>query len=217
MVWRTLNENLRLMDDQYNARTDYRLLVNPPPLQLHTKSFDSFLEKTFRKNILENSAREEPEEGWLLPEDWFSRVNDIIRTLLVVKYLDGVTFTVDEVDLLLKSRGWPSKSKYEAREEGYYAAHLYTSIPVQIPNLNWDTKTTEVSLEIQVTTQVQDVIRQLLHAYYEERRTIPPSEQPAWQWDYKSPEFSTNYLGHVLHYVEGLIVEIREKQETKKP
>lgn len=215
-VWMTLNENLRVIDDQYNVKTDYRLLVNPPPLELRTKSFDSFLKKTFRKNILENDARKEPEEGWLLPENWFSRVNDIIRTLLVVKYLDGVTFAVDEIDLLFQSHEWPSKVKYEARTEGYYAAHLYTSVPVAIPRLDWDTETVNVSLELQITTQVQDVIRQLLHAYYEERKIVAPSEQPSWQWDYRSTEFSTNYLGHVLHYVEGMIVEIREKQEEKK-
>ncbi len=216
-VWLTLNESLRVMDDEYNVKTDYQLLVNQPPLELHTKSFDSFLKKTFRKNILENDARKEPPEGgWLLPKDWFGRVNDIIRTLLVVKYLDGVTFAVDEIDLLFRSCEWPSKVKYEARTEGYYAAHLYTSVPVTIPRMDWDTETVDVSLELQITTQVQDVIRQLLHTHYEERRMVTPAEQPSWQWDYRSTEFSTNYLGHVLHYVEGMIVEIREKQEEEK-
>ena len=28
-------------------------------------------------------------------------------------------------------------------------------------------------------------------------------------------EFAANYLGHVLHYVEGMIMDIREKQEKK--
>ena len=37
-----------------------------------------------------------------------------------------------------------------------------------------------------------------------------------WQWDYKSDEFSANYLGHILHYVEGMIVEIREKQKKEE-
>jgi hypothetical protein len=28
---------------------------------------------------------------------------------------------------------------------------------------------------------------------------------------YKSDEFAINYLGHILHYLEGTIVEIRDK------
>jgi len=31
--------------------------------------------------------------------------------------------------------------------------------------------------------------------------------------DYKSPEFSSNYLGHIIHYVKGMIVEIRDKEK----
>ena len=37
-----------------------------------------------------------------------------------------------------------------------------------------------------------------------------------WQWDYKSDEFTANYLGHILHYVEGRIVELRDKQKEEQ-
>ncbi|MGA8916838.1 MAG: hypothetical protein WB474_12690 [Nitrososphaeraceae archaeon] len=33
-----------------------------------------------------------------------------------------------------------------------------------------------------------------------------------WKWNYKSDLFSSSYLGHILHYVEGLILEVRHKQ-----
>ncbi|MGA8485346.1 MAG: hypothetical protein WB706_13230 [Nitrososphaeraceae archaeon] len=33
-----------------------------------------------------------------------------------------------------------------------------------------------------------------------------------WKWNYKSDLFSSSYLGHILHYVEGLILEVRDKQ-----
>jgi hypothetical protein len=55
----------------------------------------------------------------------------------------------------------------------------------------------------------------LLHKYYEDKRKGIREEDIKWQWDYKSDELATNYLGHILHYVEGMIMEIREKQTEK--
>ena len=217
-AWEALNGNLVTMNQAYWVKTGYPLLVEQNGLQLLRKSFDSFLVKTFRKNILENSKwPDPPPSGWLLPENWFSRINDIVRTLLVVKYFDGVTFAADEIVRLFESNQRTCEAHLEARTEGYYAAHLYALFPVSIPRLDWDTQSVIVSLELQITTQVQEVIRRLLHAYYEERRVSATSkESPSWQWDYKSPEFSANYLGHVLHYVEGMIVEIRDRQESEQ-
>jgi len=82
--------------------------------------------------------------------------------------------------------------------------------------VNWDTIFIKISIELQITTQLQEVIRKLLHNYYEERRIRLKEEDLKWQWDYRSDEFATNYLGHILHYIEGMIMDIREKQEEKK-
>jgi len=98
---------------------------------------------------------------------------------------------------------------YEAREEGYYAAHCYPRFEINIPTLSWVTEATSVEFEIQVTTQLQDVIRNLTHDYYELRRSRKTIPDMKWQWDYKGPEFVPNYLGHILHYVEGMIMEVR--------
>ncbi|MDE0453924.1 MAG: hypothetical protein OXJ63_01290 [Gammaproteobacteria bacterium] len=216
-AWTALNDNLVTMNQRYLVKTGYPLFVTQNGLRLYRKSFDSFLVKTFRKNVLNNAEwPDPPPNGWLLPENWFTRINDIVRTLLVVKYLDGVTFAAAEIVQLFESNQRDCEAHFEARTEGYYAAHLYASFPVTIPRVDWDTQGVIVPLELQITTQVQEVIRRLLHAYYEERRvTITSEESESWQWDYKSPEFSANYLGHVLHYVEGMIVEIRDRQEPQ--
>jgi hypothetical protein len=55
----------------------------------------------------------------------------------------------------------------------------------------------------------------LLHKYYEERRKKIGAEDVKWQWNYKTDEFVANYLGHILHYVEGMIMEIRDKQKEE--
>jgi hypothetical protein len=74
--------------------------------------------------------------------------------------------------------------------------------------------TTEIfTLEIQITTQIKDIIKTLLHKYYETSRmanTRPSIEEIAW--NYKNEEFIATYLGHILHYVEGMIIEVRDRE-----
>lgn len=60
-------------------------------------------------------------------------------------------------------------------------------------------------------TELQENIVNLLHKYYEGNRKKIKSKEK-WQWNYKSEEFAANYLGHMLHYLEGTIVEIRDKK-----
>ncbi len=43
------------------------------------------------------------------------------------------------------------------------------------------------------------------------RRKLLKPPDTKWQWDYKGDEFATNYLGHILHYVEGMIMDVRER------
>jgi ppGpp synthetase/RelA/SpoT-type nucleotidyltranferase len=170
--------------------------------------------KTYRKNILDNKNwPNEPNSGWILPNNWYSRINDIIRTLFIVKYLDGVEYMINELGVYCEQCSILPETHFEAREEGYYAAHLYIRQNFEVPNIKWDTEIIDVSVEIQVTTQLQDVIRRLLHRYYEDSRKNFNRDE-YWQWNYKSDEFSANYLGHILHYVEGMIVEIRDKEKS---
>ena len=83
--------------------------------------------------------------------------------------------------------------------------------------MTWDTERIDVSIELQITTQLQEVIRKLLHSYYENvRKRAGEREDVKWQWNYKSEEFAANYLGHILHYIEGMIMEVRERQRRKE-
>ena len=215
--WEQLIGNLQECDREYYLEREYPLLMSDGPPELYTKSFDSFLLKTFRKNVIENrNWPKDPDNGWILPDNWYSSTNDTVRTLIVVKYLDGVQFILDKIKSLCEQNNLNHKIHFEAREEGYYAAHLYVQREFEIPRIDWDTDKVDISIEIQVTTQLQDVIRKLLHKYYEERRKQVMGDDMKWQWDYKSDEFSANYLGHILHYVEGMIVEIREKQKKEE-
>lgn len=212
--WVQIIENLKDYDQEYLSNTGYSLFIGKFEPELKVKPFESFLLKTFRKNVIENRKfPDELEGGWILPNDWYSRINDILRTLFVVKYFDGVAFLISKIESLSKQHDMECCTFLEAREEGYYAAHLYVERNFEIPRITWDTEKVDVQIEIQITTQLQEVIRRLLHKYYEAARKKIEREPVKWQWDYECDEFATNYLGHILHYVEGMIMEIREKQK----
>ncbi len=128
--------------------------------------------------------------------------------------MDGVQFLADRMASVWEMHGARCSVFLEARQEGYYAAHVYGRQEFVVPKVSLGTEQINVTAEIQITTQLQEVIRRLLHRYYEERRRAP-AKQVKWQWDHSSDEFVANYLGHILHYVEGMIMEIREKQEGR--
>ena len=37
-------------------------------------------------------------------------------------------------------------------------------------------------------------------------------QKDTWAWKYEGEEFSPNYVGHLIHYVEGVIMEIRNRE-----
>jgi hypothetical protein len=214
ILWNRLNNDFDKLDQEYYVKTKgYYLFMDKNLPNISIKPFDSFLLKTYRKNIRDNKNwPSEPASGWILPENWYSNINDIIRTAFVVKYLDGVDFLIRMLESYCEQCSLPHQVHLEARADGYYAAHLYTRSKFEIPNINWDTEQIEATIEVQVTTQLQDVIRRLLHKYYEDNR-IKIKRNENWQWNYESDEFAANYLGHILHYVEGMIMEIRDKEK----
>lgn len=94
--WQRVTAELPNFDSLYQERTAYDLIVDSNPDVL-TKPFDSFLIKTYRRNVNANSNWPEPPDGgWLLPDNWLSRVNDLVRTTIVVKYLDGVGYLIEK-------------------------------------------------------------------------------------------------------------------------
>jgi hypothetical protein len=213
-MWQELKSDLNIINQAYFLKTNYYLFVSDGAPELLAKPFESLVEKSFRKNVIEN--RDWPEAprraGWVLPEQWYRQVNDLVRTCFVVKYLDGVNFLVEELEKRARAAGYQDRTYFEAREEGYYAAHFYFKFPCEIPKENWDTREEVIAVELQVTTQLQEVIRKLLHKYYETQRSASKKPDMKWQWDYKSDEFAANYLGHILHYVEGMIMDVRDNK-----
>lgn len=211
--WNDFLSHLKEVKEEYLLATaGYDLFQTETLPKILTKPFESLVDKSFRKNVVENGAwPNPPQDGWVFPPDWIRQINDCLRTSIVVKYMDGVEFVLARVKSLCERNGIKCDTSFEARAEGYYAAHLFFSYGFRIPTRNWDLETTDITIEIQIRTQLQDLIRDMTHRYYEVRRIKPKAEGIKWQWDYQSEEFVPFYLGHILHYVEGMIMEIRDK------
>lgn len=211
--WMQLRDRIRSINSSYMVDKGlplFRVLDLPDLLQ---KEFESFLLKTYRKNVANNDRWPAPPgQEWLLPPKWLSRIDDTVRTLFVVTYLDGVQYFQKELCRLGHSCGLRTSYNLEARPEGYYAAHVYIYDTYEVPDLYFGSNTMTIGVELQVTTQVQELVRSLLHKIYEVRRVQYTPPRDKWQWDFTSDEFSVNYLAHMLHYLEGTIVRIRDKR-----
>ena len=212
LFWKSILDKRVVLNQEYLAQTSYNLFTFDFKPEIVTKSFSSFIEKTFRRNVIFNkNFPKAPYGGWITPQNWYENTNDIIRTFFVVKYLDGVEFLMQKISEIATENNLICQNSFEARDEGYYALHLYIISDFEIPKQTWDTEIKKMSIEIQVTTQLQDVISKLTHKFYEERRISLKKPDKKWQWNYKSDEFAVNYLGHILHYLEGMIMDVRQK------
>lgn len=181
-------------------------------LSLDLKPWESFLSRTWRENVLKNSSWPDPPVGgWYAPDCWFERLWDVVRSRLVVRYLDGVQFLATNLVELADQLGVGARLKTHAQDDGYYAMHVVVRQPFEVQTLNFEEVEQRSSeIEIQLTTELQETIGGLTHGYFEHRREEQEDPDKKWQWDYSSEEFTPYYLGHLLHYLEGMIMQVRE-------
>lgn len=228
--WTTLENRLSGWNDEYRAaKSDYPLLrtMSLPPVD--TKRYSSVVGKSYRYNVLQNVRwpsppieREEDhypettieEEGdWYGPENWIHDFPDIVRTSLTVGYLDGVIFLADKLESLAIELGVGAEQRFQARPDGYHAVHVLVNQTFDVFSLeSMSIVPIQARVEIQVRTQIQETIADLLHSVYETWR-LEESPPEGWQWDHGSVDFAVNYLGHTLQYLEGMIVVAREKMQ----
>lgn len=215
--WVAVSRQLQNLHAVSDAETSYGLLAHPDrAFSVVKKPWESLILKSYRRNVLDNENWPEPPTGgWTTPDNWFETVEDIVRTTVVVRYLDGVETVRQAISDVANELGMTTKVVYEARDEGYYALHLTATVSLPFQSKDWRTARRNVPVEIQVCTQVQEVLRALTHKFYEDRRRRPKVTDQKWQWNCHSEQFVPNYLGHILHYADGMIMNVRNQRETR--
>ena len=185
-------------------------------VSFNRKPFASVTSKIFRLNCLWN--RNWPQQlkgGWIGYASVFSMIDDLVRTTLVCKYLDGPEYVSNEIIAAAVEAGLTGKASARATETGYYAWHTYIQMPAQVIIADKLIDLT-VNIEFQATTQLQAALRELTHKLYEKERGSPPTARVESRWDYQSPRFRAEYLGHTLHLVDAMILELRQVQDGQK-
>lgn len=208
--WTKFIRRLPDYEEEYKKRTNYDLLKKGFIPSVLIKPYNSFIDKCFRRNVSQNDNwPKPPTNGWITCRNAANIFSDIIRTNVVVQYLDGV----DDIVKMI-SEMTPCDVDYQAKTEGYYAVHIDVKTQFEVPSLKWDTQQIDGKVEIQVTTELKELIKEMLHKSYEaDRSAFSVMEvNKGWQWNYQSNRFRLNFLGHVVHSLEGNILDIRDRE-----
>jgi hypothetical protein len=201
---------LAKQEEEHQKRTGAGLLMLSE-LTVHRKPFSSAVTKSFRINVLRNNGfPNPPNDGWITPDNWYGRFPDLVRSTLVCRFLDGPKGLALALDEYAKSMGLTGRHIPRNTDDGYYAFHQHTGFPVDIVDANWQTQATTVEFEIQLTTQLQEVLRDLTHPLYERARVATGQRDDHWKWEHDTLRFRTSYLGHTLHMIEAVIVQVRD-------
>jgi hypothetical protein len=102
----------------------------------------------------------------------------------------------------------------QQRDEGYYAHHYYAFFDVPIVNPEWTSTTAKMSLEIQVTTQLQEILGDITHPYFQRSRIDPRVKDNNWKWEIGTNRFRSAYMAHALHLLEAIIIDLRKDSKS---
>jgi ppGpp synthetase/RelA/SpoT-type nucleotidyltranferase len=195
---------------EYEKQTRSKLFTSNGDPKLTTKVYESVVEKTFRRNILLNSNfPRPPDTGWLNYHSVYEHFNDLVRGSLVCRFIDGPAFVANAIVAYAEECGLESRQYSHERDDGYYAYHVYVKFPISIFDLNFEKAEKWVEVEIQLTTQLQEVLRSLTHRHYEAERLMSNPDRGKWKWEFSSNRFKVGYLSHTLHLLESVILEAR--------
>lgn len=205
----------------YTALTKSNLFMDKSGPSLLQKSYYSAVDKSFRENVLRNKDfPAPPKKGWVTTENLHAYFNDLIRCSVVCKFIDGPGFVTDRLMDFAKGLALERRRYSQERDEGYYAYHFYVRFPVKLVNRDWHETESNIEAEIQVTTQLQEVLRTLTHGFYASTRLLASEDSSYWKWDFSSNRFRVSYLSHALHLLESIILESRDQvadQGSPKP
>lgn len=207
---RELATSLEIWDKESISISSYPLLMDTDLAPFHQKSFDSFIDKVFRNCLVYNDNFPlAPRRGWITHENFAEKVNDLVRNKITCKFLDGPEITAKKIVLLAEKHGLTAQYSSRNADDGYYAYHVYITFPVAIDTGKGPVVPKRVDVEIQISTQLKEVMYEILHKFYADDRS--KIFQPDWKWDIESLKFKSGYLSHTLHLLESMIVELRNK------
>ncbi len=210
------SQKTKVWEAEYEQRMGAKLFTGNADPNLQIKSYESVVEKTFRQNILLNTNfPNQPQKGWLDYSSIYEQFNDLVRGSLVCKFIDGPEFVAKAIVAYAAEHELESRQYSHERDDGYYAYHVYVKFPVSIFDLSFNKSERMVEVEIQLTTQLQEVLRSLTQRHYETERLKRNPDRGKWKWDFSSSRFKVGYLSHALHLLESVILDARKNVQDE--
>src|ERR1043166_133249 len=183
-----------------------------PDFSFVTKPYPSVIDKTYRVNCNWNRAfPRQPPDDWTTSSNWFAKFDDLVRTTLVCRYIDGPEIVCKALAAAATQHGLLARFEPRATNDGYYAYHFYARIPVSLMTGGGAIRDTSVEVEVQVTTQLQEILRDLTHSFYRAQRLGTRRPLSIERWEFDTSRFRASYLAHTLHLIEGMIVQLRNE------
>ena len=206
--WSDTGRDLEKWRTEYRAQTGSTLLSQAKLPDFVAKSKESSIEKLQRK-YPSSKAADAFTGGYPIP-----KIGDLIRVRLTCSYLDGVEFIAQKLMELARSIGVNATHEKQGKIEGYYAQHINITQDVLL-KVAGVRRAIQVECEIQIATDMSTKMWDTSHGLYENTRG-QPSEAENWQWKHSDPRFISNQLGHMVHLVDGLLIQLRETTKHRK-
>lgn len=146
------------------------------------------------------------EEGTPIPA-----TNDLVRTRIECRFVDGVEFLASRLEELASELGVPCKRERQGRLQGYFAQHFCFQQRV-IFRFGGGEQLVTIHCEVQIATVLATRIWEESHRTYEEWR-VRNDEAEDWQWNPTDPRFTARQLGHMIHLADGLLVQLRNSAQ----
>jgi len=141
------------------------------------------------------------------------RLNDLVRTRVACRYIDGVEFLGGKLLGLADELQIENSIDKQGRIEGYFAQHVSIVLPV-FYRVGGVPQSTQITCEIQLASDMATQMWKTAHPLYEDAR-LGPNEPEVWQWKSDDPRFISHQLGHMIHLADGLLVQLRELLRKK--
>lgn len=216
--WNDFKQMLKEVEVEYRKNyNNLDLIPHPDRVILYNKEVKSVINKAYRISVVDNAnpfGSDKYHREFVRPENIFKKLKDIIRTEIIVRYIDGIDIIVQRLNDLAKKYDYGINIIVKDDEVGYYAKHVYISYDSNIVDFKFDPQKIKFTFEIQIRTQLQDAIKSILHSYYKQDRikAIKAQSDRVWRWQFTKPRFATNYVGHILHFFDGLIIQIKNRE-----
>lgn len=201
-LWTEASARLHTWRDEFRQRTGDALLASHGLPTFAGKGAARTIEKC-KASVTATGPRLFKPKAAPIP-----RVNDLVRTRVECKYLDGVEFLGDKLEDLARELNVLDGRSREGRVGGYFAQHLYFKEDVffRFGSVN---RPAIIKCEIQLATRLGTMLWEVSHPLYERWRGT--RERPEeWQWNPTDPRFIGRQLGHMIHLADGLLVQLRD-------